>query len=92
MEKYLKALLVRHQVDFSKTHDLGKLLGSVAAIDPVIAAELQEADLLTPYGVEVRYPSDAPELLPGDEAAAVELARRTKAAVLALLEPFLSGR
>ncbi len=92
VEKYIKAFLVYRQLEFPNTHDISKLLGIMATKDPVAAAELQGADLLTPYGAEVRHPSDAPELLPGEEIAAVEIARRTRDDLVALLKPFLSGR
>jgi HEPN domain-containing protein len=91
VEKYLKAFMVRHQMNFPKTHDIGRLLTGVAAIDLPLATTLQDADMLTPFGVEVRYPSDAPELLPGEEAEAVDIARRTRDAVMAALAPYLSG-
>ena len=37
VEKYLKALLVRQQVEFPKTHDIRKLLGLVAEVHPDLA-------------------------------------------------------
>ena len=90
-EKYLKALLVRRQVEFPKTHDIKRLLTSVATIDPELAESVRDADVLTPFGVEVRYPSDAPELVPGAETDALDIARRVKDAVEALLGPYLKG-
>lgn len=51
VEKYLKAFLTWHQVEFTKTHDIGLLLALVASVDPALSALLQEADTLTPYGV-----------------------------------------
>lgn len=57
-----------------------------------MAATLADADSLTPYGVEVRYPSDAPELLPGEEEDAVQTARRVRDELLTLLTPYLSAR
>ena len=68
VEKYLKAILVRHQVYFPKTHDIGKVLDLLGMCEPTVAAALQEATLLTPFGVEVRYPGDTPEVLPGRDA------------------------
>jgi HEPN domain-containing protein len=64
-EKFLKAFLVRHQIEFPKTHDIARLLDRVATISPAIAESLRDADRLTPFGVEMRYPGDAPEILPG---------------------------
>ena len=74
VEKYLKALLVRHQIEFPKTHDIAKLLDRVAAANANMAESLRNADVLKPFGVEVRYPSDAPELLPGGETEAIDMA------------------
>jgi hypothetical protein len=76
-------------VYFPKTHDIGTVLDLVGACAPATAEALQEATLLTPFGVEVRYPGDAPELLAGDEVRAVEIARRTRDAVNDLLKAYL---
>ena len=92
VEKYLKALLVRYQVEFPKTHDIRKLLDSAGKIDASLAQALDGADFLTPFGVEVRYPSDAPEMLPGSETAALDIARRTRSAIITLLQPYLAGQ
>jgi HEPN domain-containing protein len=40
-EKFLKAFLVWHQIEFPKTHDLGKLLQLVARSDQKLADSLQ---------------------------------------------------
>jgi HEPN domain-containing protein len=91
-EKYLKAFLVRHQVEFPKTHNLEQLLDLMAPIAPELAASLEETEVLSPYRVAIRYPGDFPELLPGQENAVFELASRAREAVMAQLSPFLSGR
>jgi hypothetical protein len=51
------------------------LLDRVATVNANIAELLGDADVLTPFGVEVRYPSDAPEVLQGGEAEAIGMAR-----------------
>jgi HEPN domain-containing protein len=89
VEKYLKAFLVRRQIEFPKTHDLAKLLDRVATVDASIAESLRDADALTPYGVEARYPSDAPEVLPGGEVEAIDMARVVRNAVMISLQPYL---
>ena len=91
VEKYLKALLVRHQIEFPKTHDIAKLLDRVATVNANMAESLRDADVLTPFGVEVRYPSEAPELLPGGEAEAIDMARRVKDAVMISLQSYCDG-
>jgi hypothetical protein len=47
--------------------------------------------VLTPFGVEVRYPSEAPEVLAGGETEAIDVARRVKDAVMIALRPYLDG-
>ena len=91
VEKYLKALLVRHQIEFPKTHDIAKLLDRVATVNANMAESLRDADVLTPFGVDVRYPSDAPELLPGGETEVIDMARRVKDAVMISLQPYCDG-
>ena len=89
VEKHLKALLVRRQIEFPKTHDIAKLLDRVATVDASTAESLRDADALTPFGVETRYPSDAPEVPPGDEVEAIGMARVVRNAVMISLQPDL---
>ena len=63
-EKFLKAFLVWRQVEFPKTHDLGELLELVGKIDEPLAATLEGAVALNPYGVEVRYHADFTAISP----------------------------
>ncbi len=90
-EKSLKALLVRHQIEFPKTHDIAKLLDRLASVDAALAEDLREAEALTPFGVEARYPSDAAEILPGGEVELVQIAVRARSRVLASLRDYLAG-
>ena len=87
-EKYLKALLTLAHVDFLEhepypgTHDLRKL---VALAEPSIgpaADSLHEAHWLTPFGDDSLHSADSPQMLPGDELRAVEIATRVKSVVL----------
>jgi HEPN domain-containing protein len=91
VEKYLKAFLVRHQIEFPKTHDIAKLLDRVATVNANMAESLRDADVLSPFGVEVRYPSDAPELLERGQTEAIDIARRVKDAVMISLQPYVDG-
>lgn len=88
-EKYLKALLVRHRVEFPRTHNIGELLDLLIPVAGDVAASLREANRLTPYGVEIRYPGDFPDVLPGEEAASLALAQWVRKVVLLCLEPYL---
>jgi HEPN domain-containing protein len=87
VEKYLKAFLVFRGIEFPRTHDIHKLLQLVATAHSSLAASLKDADLLTPFGVEVRYPGDTPEMLPGGASSSIELARRVRDAVMASIGP-----
>jgi len=61
-EKYLKAHLVCHQVEFRKTHDLEYLLALAVQVEPGIEAALISSTWLTPFGVVFRYPGEYPEV------------------------------
>ena len=84
-EKYLKALLTRYQIEFPKTHDIKALLQLVGNANGPVADSLMAARWLTRFSVEIRYPGDATEMLPGDEAKAIEIASQVKLVVLATL-------
>jgi HEPN domain-containing protein len=76
VEKALKAVLVRHQVEFPKTHDVQRLLDLLAEADPAVVEVSWDAVELTPYGVEYRYPGEYPPVDRASALAAVAVARR----------------
>ena len=80
-EKYLKAFLVHRQCEFSKTHDLDRLLTLVATVNKPLAARLAPLSELSPYAVEARYPSDYPEVTNAEAEHARDLARQVGEAV-----------
>jgi HEPN domain-containing protein len=55
-EKFLKAFLVYHNIDFPRTHDLDYLLLECQKINKV--AFQIDFKSLTDFGVSVRYPDD----------------------------------
>lgn len=61
-------------------------LDLVAGAAPETAESLAGAAVLTPYGVDIRYPGDFPEVIPGQEIVLYELAGRVRAAVKAMLK------
>lgn len=73
-EKYLKAFLVWHQIEFPKTHDIGKLITLATDVVPGLADILEKATTLTPFGVDFRYPGDYPGLTSTDAETALGLA------------------
>lgn len=88
-EKYLKAYLVRHQIEFRKTHDLKMLRDVIKSRDTELAADLSSSDDLTPYAVEFRYPGD---IVPrGNAQLAIALAEQVRSRILAALEDYLAA-
>ncbi|MGO8989758.1 MAG: HEPN domain-containing protein [bacterium] len=80
-EKYLKALLVWHQIEFQKTHDIEALLKLVGKVDDRLPKILQDTAILTPYGVDYRYPGEYPEVSTSDAERALRLADNVRAEV-----------
>lgn len=73
-EKYIKAFPVWQQIEFPKTHDIAKLIALGALVVSDLTEILAEANTLTPFGVDYRYPGDYPELTAGDAEVALVLA------------------
>jgi HEPN domain-containing protein len=91
-EKFLKAYLVRHQIEFRKTHDLGELLKLAAQAEPTLQQELGSCEWLTPFGVEFRYPGDYPEVDQAMAQNALTEAKRVRRVVMGHLDSYLSGK
>jgi HEPN domain-containing protein len=85
-EKFLKAYLTQLQIDFPKTHDIGRLPDIVSGLDAATAQRLRDADALSDFGVDIRYPDDTPDLNPDKVKQAFATALDVRATVLALLE------
>lgn len=85
-EKYCKALLTWHQIEFPKTHDLDLLLSLIPSTDSALAASLAEVGALNPYGVEIRYPADVLETTGEDAEEAIRLADKVQEAVFLALK------
>mgnify|MGYP001241934367 CR=1 FL=1 len=82
VQKYLKAFLTWHQVEFPKTHDIKHLLRLAGDCDPGLIDELSDATGLTAYAVEYRYPGEYPSVTADDAACAVEVASRVRSQIL----------
>ena len=89
VEKLIKAYLVRHQIEFPKTHDLAVLRKLVSRSNERLAEELAFADWLTPFGVEIRCPGEIPELGRNTAEEALAHARETRRIVLDALHEYL---
>lgn len=88
-EKYLKALLTWQQIEFPKTHAIEQLLDLVKRADAETASSLTAASVLTPYGVDIRYPGDQPEPNVEETRVALDLARKVRDSVVTRLHGIL---
>ena len=86
-EKAIKAVLVHRQISFPKTHDIIDLLTILQRSELEAPQEIQQADLLTGYAVETRYPGLSEEVTKEDYAQALELAERVVRWAESLLSP-----
>lgn len=86
-EKYLKALLTWHQIEFPKTHDIEQLLELVEPAIGEAISSINNSSELTPYGVDIRYPGDLPDPDLAETRRALELARKVRDNVLRELPP-----
>jgi HEPN domain-containing protein len=90
-EKALKALLVRHQIEFRRTHELQELLALAEPVAAGIHARLAAAETLTAYAVDARYPGPQPPLDKDEAARQVAVAGAVVAQVRDLLRPYLAA-
>lgn len=72
-EKYLKAYLVFHRIDFPYTHNIARLLELCAGQDERVEA-LHEAEELTPFAVTARYPGEDEAVTEEEARHAIEIA------------------
>ncbi|MCP5103263.1 MAG: HEPN domain-containing protein [bacterium] len=85
VEKYLKAFLISHKVDFPRTHSIEYLLEQAAKIDERFSDI--DVDELSDFGVDIRYPDSfyVPEI---DEVTFYyDLAIKIKTLVLEKIKP-----
>jgi HEPN domain-containing protein len=77
IEKYCKALLIYHRIDFPKTHDLNAL----ARLKPDLLLSLLDDGQrrrMTEYATVLRYPNERTPVLRAEARKAVAIARRIR--------------
>lgn len=85
-EKFLKAYIVRYDLEFKKIHDLVQLLGICAKHSEKFTSLLDDCRLLTTLYIDTRYPVHWPAAVSKEEAnKALEAARKIKLFVEKLL-------
>jgi len=86
-EKYLKAYIVGKNLEFRKIHDLRKLLKNCENDNPSFLIFREDADFLSPFYMDTRYPVHWPSAVNKEEALkAQEAARKIKEFVEKLLQ------
>lgn len=87
IEKYFKALLVAHGIDFAKTHNVVRLREQCAEVAP----DLRKLDLepVFDYAVRTRYPDDMVPIDAAECRTALELGQQVQTHILSLLESIL---
>jgi HEPN domain-containing protein len=76
-EKSLKAICLAYKLDFPKTHSLVHLMDVLESAGVKIPEHVREADVLTQYAVQSRYPGIAEEITKEEYHAALKLAAKT---------------
>lgn len=86
-EKYIKGFLTFNEIYFPKTHSIEDIVELCKQIIPEIESELDNVEILSSYGVEVRYPDEIYYDIPKEDAQeAIDLAKKVKSVVLKYLE------
>lgn len=75
-EKALKAVCIANNLEFPKTHSLIRLMDIIQAAGISIPANVKEADTLTQFAVETRYPSLSEEITKQEYKEAILVASR----------------
>lgn len=74
VEKSLKAILVKLNQPFPKTHSIGILLKLIEEAGVEIPKNINQAKLLTAYAVDARYPGDYEPVTKEEYKEALKLA------------------
>jgi HEPN domain-containing protein len=90
-EKYLKAYIVAHELEFRKIHELPMLLKTCISKDSSLDKLKGDCEYLTIYYVETRYPVHWPTNFSYDEThKAFQSASRIRSLIKEKLEPIFA--
>ncbi|MCY3669215.1 MAG: HEPN domain-containing protein [Gemmatimonadetes bacterium] len=73
-EKAIKAVMISRNIDFPYVHDLALLLSILEKDGENVPDEVRRATILTPYAVDIRYPSIEQPVSEQDYRDAIEIA------------------
>lgn len=78
VEKAIKSVLTRHEVEFPRTHNLSMLIELLRQHGIAVPTDAEDLARLTPFGVALRYDDSAGEDEPSLERAwAMNVVQRT---------------
>ncbi len=90
-EKYLKAYIIAHELDFRKIHELPMLLKTCMSKDATLDQLKEDCQYLTVYYVETRYPVHWPTNFSYDQTRkALQSASRVRSLIKEKLDPMLA--
>lgn len=76
-EKYLKAYLVFHRIDFPYTHNISRLL-ELCAEKAEWPETISNAEELTPFAITTRYPGEDERVTKKEALRAIEIATKVR--------------
>ena len=79
-EKYLKAYLVFHRIDFPYTHNISRLL-ELCDEKSKWAEKVYEAEELTPFAITTRYPGEDEKVTRKEALRAIDIATKVRQVV-----------
>ena len=79
-EKYLKAYLVFHRIDFPYTHNISRLL-ELCDEKSKWPEEVYEAEELTPFAITTRYPGEDEKVTKKEAFRAIDIAAKVRQVV-----------
>jgi len=75
-EKAIKAVLLKHQIRFPRTHDLAALIALIEGHSVVWPFAPDEVEALSPFAMQTRYPDDTARLSENEVDEAIGVARK----------------
>lgn len=84
VEKYIKTLLVLHEIDFPMTHDIGRLI-QLLPVDISLPIDVSTQELLANYAVTARYPGDDEPVTMAEARRALSVMRKVRKVVRSIL-------
>jgi HEPN domain-containing protein len=81
-EKLLKGYLLFLNIPIRKTHEIGELITLIESVDSEFAELKEEADKLTDYAINIRYPDEPNEPSLAESHEALIIALRIREIVL----------